>query len=98
MLGEVLEVVSRVLTGGGGEVEVVDLVDFTDREHADYASDVRWCVAYMFATTVVCLLFGVSGASATTNGPLLITVRQTRPRPAVNRCGGELRGRDEEAT
>jgi hypothetical protein len=41
MLGEVLEVVRHVLTGGGGEVEVVDLVDFTDREHADYASDVR---------------------------------------------------------
>ena len=60
MLGEVLEVIRHVLTGGGGEVEVVDLIDFTDRGGHDYAVELRRCAAYMFATMVV---FGCSAWS-----------------------------------
>jgi hypothetical protein len=35
VLGEVLEVVGHVLARGGGEVQVVQFVDFTDRSGLD---------------------------------------------------------------
>jgi hypothetical protein len=39
VLGEVLQVVGHVLPGGGGQVQVVDLIDFTDRFGLDLPSD-----------------------------------------------------------
>jgi hypothetical protein len=61
VLGEVLEVIGHVFASGGGEVEVMDLIDdFTDRRGHDYVVDLRRYGAYMFATLVVCQLFGVS--------------------------------------
>jgi hypothetical protein len=41
VLGEVLQVVRQVLPGRGAVVEVVDLVDFTDRSGLDLPSDLR---------------------------------------------------------
>jgi hypothetical protein len=49
------------------EVNEVQIVDFTDRRGHDYAVDLRGCVAYMFATMVVCRLFSVSGERAATS-------------------------------
>jgi hypothetical protein len=40
-LGQVLQLVGRVGAGAGGEVQVVDLVDFTDRFNPDLPSDLR---------------------------------------------------------
>jgi hypothetical protein len=45
-------VIRHVLAGSGSEVEVVNLIDFTDRRGHDYAVDLRRCVGYMFATVV----------------------------------------------
>jgi hypothetical protein len=41
VLGEVFEVIGHVLTGAGGQVQVVDLIDFTDRSGLDLPSDLR---------------------------------------------------------
>jgi hypothetical protein len=41
MFAEVLQVVGHVFAGGTGEVEVVDLIDFTDCRGHDYAVDLR---------------------------------------------------------
>jgi hypothetical protein len=48
--GEVFELVGDLGAGAGGEVEVMDLVDFTDRGSLDTGSDLRLFVAYMFVT------------------------------------------------
>ena len=41
VLGEILQVVGQVFPGGGAVVEVVDLIDFTDRSGLDLPSDLR---------------------------------------------------------
>ena len=41
VLGEVLQVVGHVFPGAGGQVQVVDLIDFTDRRESKVASDLR---------------------------------------------------------
>jgi hypothetical protein len=41
VLGEVLQVIGQVLPGRGTVVEVVDLIDFTDRSGLDLPSDLR---------------------------------------------------------
>jgi hypothetical protein len=41
VLGEVLQVIGQVLSGGGAVVGVVDLVDFTDCRESQMASDLR---------------------------------------------------------
>jgi hypothetical protein len=41
VLGEVLQVIGQVLPGRGAVVEVVDLIDFTDRRESQMASDLR---------------------------------------------------------
>jgi hypothetical protein len=53
MLTELLEVIRHVLVGSGSEVEVVNLIDFTDRRGHDYAVDLRRCVGYVVAASVV---------------------------------------------
>jgi len=59
VFAEVLQVVGHVFAGSAGEVEIVDLVDFSDRSGRNYACDLRRYGAYMFATMVVCV-FSVS--------------------------------------
>jgi hypothetical protein len=58
MLTELLEVIRHVLVGSGSEVEVVNLIDFTDRRGHDYAVNLRRCVGYMFATVVAASVVG----------------------------------------
>jgi hypothetical protein len=41
VFGEVFEVIGHVRSGAGGQVEVVDLVDFTDRGRHDYRIDLH---------------------------------------------------------
>jgi len=41
VLGEVLQVVGQVFPGRGAVVEVVDLIDFTDRSGLDLPLDLR---------------------------------------------------------
>jgi len=47
--GEVLELIGYLGAAAGGEVEVVDFVDFTDRDCPNRTSDLCLCVDYMFA-------------------------------------------------
>jgi hypothetical protein len=41
VLGEVLQVIGQVVPGWGAVVEIVNLVDFTDRSGLDLPSDLR---------------------------------------------------------
>jgi len=50
VLGEVFQVVGHVFPGAGGQVQVVDLIDFTDHCTVSTRPDLRLLIDYMSAT------------------------------------------------
>jgi hypothetical protein len=54
VIGDVLEVVADFDAAVLLPVQEVEVIDFTDRRRPNYTSDLRLCVAYMFAMKARC--------------------------------------------